>query len=138
MLRCSVMLNSWRPHGLQPTRFLCLWSGLPFPSPGIILIQGLNTGLLQCQEDSLLLSDLEANGAGTGLYWSYIVYVKGGGLYHDTEQVNETKNISQFFRLSFKNYNNIQNIWALVYMPGTVSNHFIYINSFNDRNNPMR
>lgn len=80
----------------------------------------------------------EANGAWTGLYWCYIVYVKGGGLYHDTEQVSETKNISQFFRLSFKNYNNIQHIWGLVYMPDTVSKHFIYINSFNGHNNPMR
>ena len=39
---CSVMFNSLRPHGLQPTRLLCpwdflmqeYWSGLPFPSPG--------------------------------------------------------------------------------------------------------
>ena len=37
----SVMSNSVRPHGLQPTRLLCpwfprqeYWSGLPFPTPG--------------------------------------------------------------------------------------------------------
>ena len=39
---CSVMSNSWRPHGLSPTRLLCpwgfsrqeFWSGLPCPPPG--------------------------------------------------------------------------------------------------------
>ena len=30
------------------------WSGLPFPSPGIFLIQGLNPGSPTLQEDSLL------------------------------------------------------------------------------------
>ena len=34
------------------------WSGLPFPSPGIFLTQGLNTHLLLWQEDSLWLSHL--------------------------------------------------------------------------------
>ena len=29
------------------------WSGLPLPSPGIFLTQGLNPGLLHWQEDSL-------------------------------------------------------------------------------------
>ena len=24
----SVMFDSWRPHGLQPTRLLCLWPGI--------------------------------------------------------------------------------------------------------------
>ena len=40
VLSCSVMSDSWQPHGLH--RFLCPWgfsrqehwSGLPFPSPG--------------------------------------------------------------------------------------------------------
>ena len=40
---CSVVSNTLRPHGLQPTRLLCPWSspgknigvsGLPFPTPG--------------------------------------------------------------------------------------------------------
>ena len=26
------------------------WSGLPFPSPGIFLTQGLNSGLLHCRQ----------------------------------------------------------------------------------------
>ena len=50
ILSCSVVSDSLRPHGLQPTRFLCprgfsrqeYWSGLPclppggYPNPGII------------------------------------------------------------------------------------------------------
>jgi len=33
------MSDSWQPHGLYPTRFLCPWnfpgkSGLPYPSAG--------------------------------------------------------------------------------------------------------
>ena len=43
---------------LQPARLLCpwefsrqeYWSGLPFPSPGIFPIQGLNPGLLHCRQ----------------------------------------------------------------------------------------
>ena len=39
---CSIVSNSLWPHGLSPTRLLCVWdfsrqeywSGLPFPSPG--------------------------------------------------------------------------------------------------------
>ena len=38
---CSAVSDSFRPHGLSPTRLLCLWdslgrnaSGLPFPFPG--------------------------------------------------------------------------------------------------------
>ena len=42
MLICSVVSNSLRPYGLQPTRLLCpwgfsrqeYWSGLPRPPPG--------------------------------------------------------------------------------------------------------
>ena len=53
MLICSVMSNSLRPHGLQPTRLLCPWdsprrntgvtqnTGLPFPSPGYLPDPGL-------------------------------------------------------------------------------------------------
>ena len=43
VLSHSVVSDSLRPHGLQPTRLLCpwgfsrqkYWSGLSFPSPGI-------------------------------------------------------------------------------------------------------
>ena len=42
VLSRSVMFDSLQPHGLQPTRLLCLWgfsrqeyrSGLPYPPPG--------------------------------------------------------------------------------------------------------
>ena len=55
------------PHGLYPARFLCpwdfsrhrYWSGLPFPPPGIFLIQGSNfcfLHLLLWQADSLPLA----------------------------------------------------------------------------------
>ena len=48
---CSVVSNSWWPHGLSPTRFLCpwgfskqeFWSGLPFPSPGDLPNKGVRT-----------------------------------------------------------------------------------------------
>ena len=49
VLRRSVMPDSLRPHGLQPTRLLCpwgfsrqeYWSGLPYPSPGYLLNPGI-------------------------------------------------------------------------------------------------
>ena len=55
-----------RPHGLQPTRFLCLWDypgknirvGGHFLLQGIFLTQGLNPRLLHWQADSSLLSHL--------------------------------------------------------------------------------
>ena len=51
------MPDSLRPSGLEPTRLLCpwgfsrqeYWSGLPYPSPGILLTQELNRGLLHCR-----------------------------------------------------------------------------------------
>ena len=53
---CSVMSDSLRPHGLQPTRLLCPWDS-PGKSTGVgchILLQGIfptqgsNPGLLHC------------------------------------------------------------------------------------------
>ena len=50
---CSVMSNSLQPHGLKPTRLLCLWN-FPgkntgkFPSSGDLLDQGLNLGDFKC------------------------------------------------------------------------------------------
>ena len=40
---CSVASNTLRPGTLQART---LWSGWPFPSPGIFQTQGLNPGLL--------------------------------------------------------------------------------------------
>ena len=60
--------NSWRPHGLQPTRLLRPWDfpgkntgvGCHFLLQGIFLTQGLNPSLwlLLWQADSLPLSHL--------------------------------------------------------------------------------
>ena len=58
---CSVMSDSLRPHGLQPTRLLCprgfsrqeYWSGLPFPSPGDLSHSGIKRRSSTLQADSL-------------------------------------------------------------------------------------
>ena len=43
----SVMSNSWRPHGLQPTRLLCPWD-FPGKSTGVGCHCLLHRGLLGC------------------------------------------------------------------------------------------
>ena len=53
VLSHSVVSNSLQPHGLSPTRLLCLWesarqehwSGFPFPTPGNLPSQGSNPPL---------------------------------------------------------------------------------------------
>ena len=54
----EVMSNSLRPHGLQPTRFLCPWDflgkntgvGCHFLLQEIFPTQGLNPGLPHCRQ----------------------------------------------------------------------------------------
>ena len=54
----SVMPDSLRPHGLQPTRLLCPWDfpgkdtgvGCHFLLQWIFPTQGLNPGLLHCRQ----------------------------------------------------------------------------------------
>ena len=54
----SVVSDSLRPHGLWPTRLLCLWNspgnntgvGCLFFLQGIFLTQGLNLGFLHCRQ----------------------------------------------------------------------------------------
>ena len=54
----SVMSDSLRPHGLQPTRLLCPWDflgkdtgvGCHFILQGIFPTQGWNPGLLHCRQ----------------------------------------------------------------------------------------
>ena len=54
----SVISDSLRPHGLQPTRLLCPWDfpgnstgvGCHFLLQGIFLTQGSNPGLLHCRQ----------------------------------------------------------------------------------------
>ena len=61
VLSRSVVSNSLRPHGLQPTRLLCpwrfsrqeYWSGLPCPPPGDLPDLGIKPGYLALQVDSL-------------------------------------------------------------------------------------
>ena len=68
-LSCSVVSNSFHPHGLGPTRLLCPWDfpvkntgmNCHFLLQGIFLTQGLNLNLrrlLHWQADSLPLSHL--------------------------------------------------------------------------------
>ena len=57
VLSCSVVSDSWWPHGLQPAWLLCqwgfsrqeYWSGLPCPPPGNLPKPGSNPGLPQCR-----------------------------------------------------------------------------------------
>ena len=64
VISCSVVSDSLRPHGLEPTRFLCPWGspgkntevGWHFFLQGIFPTQGSNPHLLRRQEDSLPLS----------------------------------------------------------------------------------
>ena len=61
VLSCSVMSNSLRPHGLEPTRHLCLWDfpgknigvGCHFILQGIFQTKRSNHHLLLWQVDSL-------------------------------------------------------------------------------------
>ena len=55
----SVVSDSLRPHGLQPTPLSMefsrqeYWSGLPFPSPGDLPDPGVEPGPPALQEDCL-------------------------------------------------------------------------------------
>ena len=61
VLSGSVVSDSLWPHGLQPTRLLCLWgffrqeywSGLPCPLPGDLPNPGMEPRSLALQADSL-------------------------------------------------------------------------------------
>ena len=61
VLNGSVMSDSWRPHGLEPTRLLCprgfsrqeYWSGLSCPPPGDLSSLGIEPRSPAFQADSL-------------------------------------------------------------------------------------
>ena len=61
VLSCSVVPDSFRPHGLQPTRLLCplgfsraeYWNGYLFPSPGDLPNPGIIPRSPALQVDSL-------------------------------------------------------------------------------------
>ena len=73
---CSVVSNTWQPHGLQPARLLYpwefsrqeYWSGLPFPSPRDLPNPGIEHRSPTMQADSLLsepLGKLKNTGMGS-------------------------------------------------------------------------
>ena len=61
VLSCSVMSDSLRPHGLQPTRLLCprrfsrqeYWNRLPCPLPGHLPNPGIKPKSPALQADSV-------------------------------------------------------------------------------------
>ena len=61
LFSCSVVSDSLRPHGLQPTRLLCpwglsrqeYWSGLPYLPPGDLPNPGMELRSPALQVDSL-------------------------------------------------------------------------------------
>ena len=63
---CSVVSNSWQPHGLSPTRLLYAWdspgkntgTGCNFLLQVTLPIQGLNLRVLHWQAGSLPMSHL--------------------------------------------------------------------------------
>ena len=73
---CSVMPDSSRPRGMEPTRLLCPWrfssqnygAGLPgpppgdLPNPGIFPTQGSNPGLPHCRWTLYSLSEYTEDG----------------------------------------------------------------------------
>ena len=66
LFSCSVVSDSLRPHGLQPSRLLCPWDfpgtntrmGCHLLHQGIFPTQGSNPHLLHWQADSVPLSHL--------------------------------------------------------------------------------
>ena len=78
LLSCSVVSDSLRPHGLQPTRLFCpwgfsrqeYWSGLPCPPPGDLS----NPGLLHCRQ---ILYRLSHQGSPRILEWLAYPFVRG-------------------------------------------------------------
>ena len=76
----SVVSNSLRPHGLQPTRLLCPWNSLGKSIgvdchsflQGIFLTQGLNTGLLHCRQ---ILYCLSHQGSLIYMYMHVYMYI---------------------------------------------------------------
>ena len=81
VLVCSVVSNSLRPHGFLSVEFSRqeYWSGFPFPTQRIFLIQGSNPCLiclLHWQMDSLSLHEL-----GSPICALYLLATQRQGLY---------------------------------------------------------
>ena len=68
MLSCSVVSDSWRPHGLQPTRLLCPWDS-PGKNTGVgchVLLQGCIYLLPIYSQVALVVKDWTANAGDIG------------------------------------------------------------------------
>ena len=75
VLRSSVMSDSSRPSGLEPTRLFCpqwfprqeYWSGLPCPPPGDLPNSGIKSRSPALQADSSILSESPGKPKNTGV-----------------------------------------------------------------------
>ena len=78
---CGGLVTQSRPTLATPRTSACqalsiafsrqeYWSGLSFPSPGIFLIQGLNSGLLHCR---VILYQLSYQGSSALYSWFSLV-----------------------------------------------------------------
>ena len=97
---CSVVSDSLRLHGLQPTRLLCpqgfsrqeYWSGLPCPPPGNLS----NPGLLPCRQ---ILYHLSHQGSPK-LLWHYFKENNANKstltVQHQNSQLNDQCQDSEF------------------------------------------
>ena len=82
MFSCSVMSNSVRPRGLEPTRLLCPWDspgkntgvGCHFLLQGIFPTQGSNPGLPHCR---WILYQLSHEGSPRILEWVAYLFSRG-------------------------------------------------------------
>ena len=82
VLSCSVVSDSFRPHGPQPTRLLCPWDspikdtgvGCHALFQGIVSTQGLNPGLLHCR---WILYHLSHQGSPRILEWVACPFPRG-------------------------------------------------------------
>ena len=85
---CSVLSNSLRPHGLQPTRLLCPWNspgqntGMGSLSllQGIFPTQGSNPGLPHCRR---VLYHLSHQGSSRILEWVAYAFSTGSSQPYD-------------------------------------------------------
>ena len=103
MLRCavlsrSVVSNSLGPHGLQPTRLLCLWNspgkntgvGCHALLQGIFPTQGWNPGLPRCRRILYHLSH-QGRDRGKSLRWPSLLLLNTKGTVNNQENHRDTR-----------------------------------------------
>ena len=74
VLSCSVMSNSWWPHGQSPFSRQEYWSGWPCPPPWDLLNPGINLGLPHCRQ---ILYHLSHQGNPRLLGWVAYPFFRG-------------------------------------------------------------